>query len=77
MAIDAVLPEGCEPRRGPAPVFDGRAFVAGWITTCKAGLAGGEIVIEGLERTRTDVLVRYTLDGEASPQTMRLAVFVA
>jgi hypothetical protein len=34
-------------------------------------------VIEGLERTRTDILVRYTLDGEASPQTMRLAVFVA
>ena len=55
MAIDAILPEGCEPRRGPVPVFDGRAFVSGWITTCKAGLAGGEIVIEGLERTRTDV----------------------
>lgn len=72
MAIDAVLPEGCEPRRGPAPEFDGRAFVAGWIATCKAGLAGGEIVIEGLERTRTDVLVRYTLEGEASPQAMRL-----
>ena len=72
MAIDAVLPEGCAPRRGPAPVFDGRAFVVGWIATCKAGLAGGEIVIEGLERTRTDVLVRYTLEGEASPQAMRL-----
>jgi hypothetical protein len=72
MAIDAVLPEGCEPRRGSAPVFDGRAFVAGWIATCKSGLAGGEIVIVGLESTRTDVLVRYTLEGEASPQAMRL-----
>jgi hypothetical protein len=72
MAIDAVLPEGCEPRRGPAPDFDGRAFISGWIAACKDGLAGGEIRIEGLERTRTDVLVRYTLDGEASSQAMRL-----
>jgi hypothetical protein len=72
MAIDAVLPEACAPRRGPSPVFDGRAFVSSWIATCKAGLAGGEIMIEGLERTRTDVLVHYTLEGEASPQTMRL-----
>jgi hypothetical protein len=72
MAIDAVLPDSCEPRRGPAPDFDGRAFVSGWIANCKTGLAGGEIRIEGLETTRTDVLVRYTLEGEAAPQVMRL-----
>ena len=72
MAIDAVLPEGCTPRQGAMPDFDGRAFVTGWIASCKTGLAGGEIRIEGLERTRTDVLVRYTLEGEASPQAMRL-----
>ena len=72
MPINAVLPEGCSPRQGPALQFDGRAFVTGWIASCKSGLAGGEIVIEGLERTRTDVLVRYTLKGEASPQAMRL-----
>ena len=72
MPINAVLPEGCEPRRGPAPDFDGRAFVSGWIASCKTGLAGGEIRIEGLESTRTDVLVRYTQEGEAAPQLMRL-----
>lgn len=72
MEIDAVLPEGCDPRRGPAPAFDGRAFLAGWIATCEAGLAGGEIRIEGLERTRTDALVRYTLEGGASPEVARL-----
>jgi hydrogenase/urease accessory protein HupE len=68
MAIDAVLPEGCDPRRGPAPTFDGRAFLAGWITTCPGGLAGGQIRIEGLEATRTDVLVRYDL-GDGQPPT--------
>ncbi|MEE4120296.1 MAG: HupE/UreJ family protein [Paracoccaceae bacterium] len=72
MAIDAVLPEGCMSRRGPAPAFDGRAFVAGWVADCPEGLGGGTIAIEGLEATRTDVLVRYTLAGEAAPQTRRL-----
>lgn len=72
MAIDAVLPEGCDPRRGPAPTFDGRAFLAGWIATCPGGLAAGEIRIEGLEATRTDVLVRYDLGNGRPPTTTRL-----
>lgn len=72
MPIDALLPEACEPRRGGEPVFDGRAFVTGWVARCDPALAGGEIRIEGLERTATDVLVRYTLEAEAAPQVMRL-----
>jgi hypothetical protein len=72
MAIDAVLPATCTPRRGPAPVFDGRAFLTGWIATCDGGLAAGEIRIEGLERTRTDVLVRYAPAPGAAPEAMRL-----
>ncbi len=72
MAIDAMLPDTCTPRRGPPPTFDGRAFLSGWIATCEGGLSGGEIRIEGLERTRTDVLVRYALDGSSAPEAMRL-----
>lgn len=72
MAIDAVLPEGCEPRRGPAPAFDGRAFATAWFTSCKGGLGGGTILIDGLENTKTDVLVRYTLDPGGAPQVRRL-----
>jgi hydrogenase/urease accessory protein HupE len=72
MPIDAVLPATCTPRRGPAPAFDGRAFLTGWIATCDGGLAGGEIRIEGLERTRTDVLVRYAPEPGAAPEAMRL-----
>ena len=72
MAIDAVLPEGCNPRRGGEPTFDGRAFLTGWVATCTDGFAGGEIRIEGLERTRTDVLVRYAVDPEATLQATRL-----
>jgi hypothetical protein len=72
MPIDAVLPETCEPRRGPDPSFDGRAFIAGWIAVCEDGLAGGELRIEGLERTQTDVLVRYALEPGETPQAVRL-----
>jgi hypothetical protein len=72
MTIDAVLPAGCEPRRGPAPAFDGRAFLTGWIATCQGGLAGNEIRIEGLEATRTDVLVRYDLGDGQPPTATRL-----
>lgn len=32
-----------------------------WIATCTGGLAGGTIVVEGLERQRTDVLLRYEI----------------
>ena len=72
MAIDAELPAQCNPRRGPAPVFDGRAFLSAWVTTCEGGLADGDIRIDGLERTRTDVLVRYSTAPEATPQAARL-----
>jgi len=73
MALDAVLPEGCDPRRGPPPNFDGRAYLSGRIATCAGGLAGGEIRIEGLERTRTDVLVRHTRADGGSPTATRLS----
>ncbi len=72
MPIGAALPRGCGPSEGPPPTHDGRAFVTSWVVTCEAGLGGGTIRIPGLEQTQTDVLVRYTLPGEAAAQTMRL-----
>jgi hydrogenase/urease accessory protein HupE len=72
MGIEAILPERCTPRRGRPPAFDGRAYLAGWIATCDGGLAGAEIRIEGLERTRTDVLFRYALDTGSAPEAVRL-----
>ncbi|MEX0283145.1 MAG: HupE/UreJ family protein [Paracoccaceae bacterium] len=62
MALDARLPEVCGQRTGPEPRFDGGGWSTRWITTCPGGLDGGEISIEGLENTRTDVLVRYELE---------------
>jgi hydrogenase/urease accessory protein HupE len=61
MPIVAVLPEGCDARRPPVSRFDGAAYVAEWVAGCPGGIESGEIRIEGLERTETDVLVRYEL----------------
>ncbi len=79
MPIEAVLPETCDPRLGPEPRFDGQAWVAQWIATCPGGLAAGTILIDGLERTQTDVLVRYELapgEGEAHRLTAFETAFV-
>jgi hypothetical protein len=74
LPIAAVLPENCEDRRAGDPRFDGSAFVSEWITRCPGGLEGGEIRIEGLEDTQTDVLVRYELaPGKAESQRLTAA----
>jgi hydrogenase/urease accessory protein HupE len=71
MDIHARLPGNCDPRQPPEPRFDGAAWVSQWIAACSGDITGGEIVIEGLDRTQTDVLVRYqTAVGDS--QTVRL-----
>lgn len=71
MPIAPRLSGGCEQTPSNAPAFDGRGWVTSFIATCPDGLSGATIDIEGLERTRTDVLVRYELEpGQA--QTQRL-----
>jgi hydrogenase/urease accessory protein HupE len=72
MQIEAVLPENCEPRRPGELRYNGKAFVTEWAATCSGGLAGGEIFIDGLAATRTDVLVRYELAPGEAGQTARL-----
>ena len=71
MRISVELPDNCSARTPPDARFDGRAYVAQWITTCDGGLAGAEVSIPGLSSTKTDVLVRYELEPGSS-ETKRL-----
>lgn len=71
MAISAVLPENCDQRISPQPVWDGMAYLARWTTSCAGGLEGGEIRIDGLSQTSTDVLVRIDFAG-GSVESRRL-----
>ncbi len=59
MAIAAQLPENCAPRRPGQPIWNGAAYLARWTASCPGGLEGGVIHIDGLDRTSTDVLVRF------------------
>ena len=59
MAITARLPESCDPRTPVPPIWGGAAYVARWTASCAGGLEGGVIHIDGLDRTSTDVLVRF------------------
>ena len=59
MKISAVLPESCDARTPAESTWDGTAYVARWTTSCTGGLEGGVIRIDGLDQTRTDVLVRF------------------
>lgn len=70
MAIDAVIPEGCTPARGPDPISDGRAWVSSWVVECRADIAGKSIMIEGLQAQKNDVLVRLH-PLQAEPATLR------
>jgi hydrogenase/urease accessory protein HupE len=76
MPIDAILPDNCTPVSGPDPRPEAGAWVSRFTAICDGGLAGGRLTIAGLERTRTDVLVRYGLENGTSPgsvdQTHRL-----
>jgi len=71
MDIDARLPETCTPRTGSEPITDGRAWISSWTAICIDGLADKSIVVDGLERQATDVLVRVQ-PSNRSPTTVRL-----
>lgn len=71
MPLEVRLPEGCEANPAPDLTYDGRAWSTAYVATCANGLAGGTIRIAGLERSRTDTLVRYELTAGQS-QTHRL-----
>src|SRR5215813_3471750 len=70
LGIYVVMPDTCtgEPTEG---TFVGAAFIERWQASCRGGLVGKRVAIDGLNATRTDVLVRVErLDG--TTQTARL-----
>ena len=71
MAISAVLPGNCDQRSSSQAVWDGMAYLARWTARCTGGLEGGEIRIDGLDQTSTDVLVRFDFaDGTAESRRL-------
>lgn len=58
------LPDSCDAGTEPVGSIVANAFYQRWTATCPGGLKGGEIVIDGLRETMTDVLARIAyIDG--------------
>ena len=58
------LPENCATRGEARSWQQNAAFMERWVADCDGGLVGGEIFIEGLSATITDVIARFErLDG--------------
>jgi hydrogenase/urease accessory protein HupE len=52
------LPSSCISNGEPRREISGDAYLEHWNVTCIGGLKGGEIAVDGLAATMTDVLVR-------------------
>jgi hydrogenase/urease accessory protein HupE len=71
LGIYVRLPEYCEDVAPPRRSQANDAFIERRTVTCKGGLSGGRILIEGLSATLTDVMARgERLDG--TTQVVRL-----
>lgn len=71
LSLYAEMPLKCSNLAQPRGSFSGGAYTEQWSVTCKGGLSGSTIRINGLTATLTDVLVRLErLDG--STQVTRL-----
>lgn len=66
LGLYAILPETCESPREPVRQIDEGAYVERWSVLCPNGLKGGIILIDGLQATFTDTLLRIEYAGGAT-----------
>jgi hydrogenase/urease accessory protein HupE len=70
LPLDPVLPERCEVLKEALPEHTGAALITRWEVACD--LTHGQLLIDGLSRTLTDVMVQITtLDGQQVNQMLR------
>lgn len=71
LALDAILPGECRSLGAQRTTLVNAAVVAHWRAHCEGGLPGRQIIIENLETSLTDVILRFEpLSG--SPKTLRV-----
>jgi hydrogenase/urease accessory protein HupE len=70
--LEPVFPEGCSFRAGAGSQLTPGALLTRGTMTCRGGLAGKTIRVDGLEATMTDVLVRvHHADGRTETHLLR------
>jgi len=71
LGIYARLPESCVTRGDVRAWQQDATYIEHWTAQCPQGLTGGEVYIEGLSATLTDVLARYER-ADGTTQVARL-----
>ena len=71
LSLKPVLPDWCTERTPPSSMATGGAMITRWSVSCSGGIATGNIRIDGLENTMTDVLVRV-VHQDGMTQMVRL-----
>lgn len=71
LALNVILPHACRDLGEPRATLVNAAVVRHWQSRCEGGLPGKPIVIENLETTLTDVVLRFEPIAGA-PKTLRL-----
>ena len=71
LSLKPVLPDWCTERTPPSAMATGGAMITRWSVNCSGGIATGNIRIDGLENTMTDVLVRV-VHQDGMTQMVRL-----
>jgi hydrogenase/urease accessory protein HupE len=71
LALNVILPSGCANVSEPRSTMVDAAVIERWRTACDGGLVGKTIIIENLDQTLTDTILRFeSLDDNA--KTLRL-----
>ena len=71
LALNVMLPDGCRGVGKNRSSLVDAAVIQHWRSSCEGGLPGQRIVIENLETTLTDVILRFE-PLAAAPKTLRL-----
>ena len=71
LALNVILPHECHDASKPRLTLVNAAVVQHWRTRCDGGLLGRTVVIENLEITLTDVVLRFE-PVVGSPKTLRI-----
>lgn len=72
LALNVILPLECRPVSEPRTTLVNAAVIQRWRTDCAGGLPGKRIVIENLETSLTDVILRFGPSSGGAPKTLRM-----
>src|SRR6187431_2954110 len=71
LALNVVLPSECRNVSEPRTTLVNAAVIQRWRTDCTGGLPGKRIVIEHLQTSLTDAIVRFE-PSSGTPKTLRM-----